>query len=155
LNIEYLDVERFKDQGYEDGLVTTLRHLYSGRKLDLVMPVAYPALELALKHRVELFPDVPIVFSDVDEDRFSGQQTWPGVTGVTDSFPLKGTVELAFSLHQNSKTIAIIADHSDFGDYWLARLHAEISRSHNGVAVVDLVSLPANQVFDRIASLPP
>src|SRR5580700_5720384 len=60
--VEYLEAQRFADNGYRKGLVDALRGTYGGQKLDLVITESYPALQFALEHRDELFRGVPILF---------------------------------------------------------------------------------------------
>ncbi len=60
-NLEYLEALRFETPGYEDSLVQTLNRAYGGTKLDLLVVDFYPALQFAMKHRAELFPNVPIM----------------------------------------------------------------------------------------------
>src|SRR5271170_6518083 len=67
--IEYLESQRFEDPGYEQSLSDTLGLVYASEHLDAVVAVSYPALEFALTHRNEIFPGVPIVFSDVHPGR--------------------------------------------------------------------------------------
>jgi PAS domain S-box-containing protein len=153
--VEFLESRRFTDQGYENSVVETLGHTYKGQRFDLVITSSYPALDFAVKHRGELFPSVPIMFLGVDASRFDGRKLWPGVTGVTQTVPLQKTIELAFHLHPNTKTVAILTNVSEFENYWLARLHAELARSQKGVKVIDMVALPTSQVFERVAALPP
>jgi PAS domain S-box-containing protein len=98
---------------------------------------AYPALQFALRYRDELFPGVPIVFFGVEVRRLAGQKLWPGVTGVTNIVNFEGTIDLALSLHQASVT------------------HGDLLRDHKNVKEIDLVGLRADQLFEKIAVLPP
>jgi PAS domain S-box-containing protein len=161
--VEYLEGRRLDDKEYEKGESATFKHTYGGTKLDLVIVEDAPALVFALRHRDELFPGVPIVFFDVDSDKMAGQKMWPGVTGVTAPVDVQGTINLALRLHPNTSTVAIITGDSAYERYWLARIHATLvlnqnkdrSRDQNKVKEVDLVALPASQLFERIAALPP
>ena len=80
--IEYLESQRFGSAGYQQALVETIRQSYGGRHIDLVVVVAYPALQFAIDHREQLFPDIPIVFITVPSSRLPDGVPWPGVTGV-------------------------------------------------------------------------
>src|ERR1700751_1932228 len=112
--VESFESQRFENEEYEKSVAETLKHAYGGRKPDLVMVAAYPALQFALKHRDELFPGVPIVFFAVEVRRLAGQKLWPGVTGVTDTVDFQATIDLALSLHPATHTIAIITTNSAF-----------------------------------------
>jgi PAS domain S-box-containing protein len=106
-----------------------------------------------VKHRDELFPGVPIVFISVEFRRLVGQEMWPGVTGVTTRFNLEATIELALRLHPDTNAMAVITGNSDFDRFWLAHIHTEILR--HPVKEIDLVGLPADQLIQKAAALPP
>jgi len=152
--VEYLDCQRFDNAGYEKAVFDTLKQTYGGRKLDLVMPESYPALQFALRHRDELFPDVPIVFFDVYAGRIRGQKMWPYVTGVTENVDIRGTIDLAMDLIPGTNTVAVITNNSEFERYWLAEIHNELAR-HQSVREIDLVALPPSRLLERVAALPP
>jgi PAS domain S-box-containing protein len=116
---------------------------------------AYPALQFALRHRDELFPGVPIVFFAIEVRRFAGQKIWPGVTGVTDIVDLRATLDLALRLHANTNTVAIITSSSAFDRYWLGVVHAELQHDYSAMKEIDLVGLSADQLFEKVAGLPP
>jgi len=152
--VEYLESRRFDDPHYEAGLVETLRSTYGAMKLDLVMADAYPALQFALRHRNDLFPDRPIVFFDVYAGRITGQKMWPGVTGVTDAVEVRPTIDLALHLHPDTDTVAVITNDSEFERYWLGKVHDELLRHQNRITEIDLVGLPPSELLEKIAALP-
>jgi PAS domain S-box-containing protein len=152
--VEYLESQRFADNGYQKGLVETLRETYGSQKLDLVITESYPALQFAVGHRDELFRGVPIVFYAVDRSRIAGQQMWPGVTGVTGTAGVRATIDLALHLHPNTTTVAVITNESEFERYWLTAVHTELLRHQNEVREIDLVSLPTSRLLEKVATLP-
>ncbi len=155
--IEYFESRRFPSQRYEQTLVATLQDTL-GQKPDLVIVSSTPALQFALRHRNELFPDVPILFFWIDAERLAGQlpgPMWPGVTGVTISVRVRDTMELALRLHPHTKNVAIIAGGSEWEDYWRGREHAELARNFGQLKVIDLVALSPDQLLERVAALPP
>jgi PAS domain S-box-containing protein len=153
--VEYLEGLRFDDKGYENSVFETLKHTYSGHKLDIVIARASPALQFALRHRDELFPGVPVVFWDVDAKRIAKQKIGPGVTGVTSTLDVRDTIDLALHLHPHTNTVAIVTENSKFEKYWLAVVHAELLRHQDKVREIDLVGLPTGQLLERVAALPP
>jgi len=150
--VEYFEGRRFDDQGYERSEFEMLKHKYLGQKLDIVIARASPALQFALRHREELFPGVPIVFWDVDARRVG--QRIPGVTGVTISLDVRGTLDLALHLHPDTNTVAIITENSEFEKYWLDAVRAELVRRQDQVKEIDLVGLPTSQLLERVSALP-
>ena len=151
--VEYLESLGFGESGYENLLVENLRDTYNRQKLDLVLAEPYPALQFALKHRDNLFPSVPIVFFGIDSRRVTGQ-SWPGVTGVTETVDVRSTIDLALHLHPKTNTVAVITNNSDFERYWLAAVHDELFRDHKDIREIDLVSLPTSELLERVSALP-
>jgi PAS domain S-box-containing protein len=151
--VEYLESRRFGDRGYERLLVENLRDTYLRQKLDLVIVESYPALQFALGHREELFPGVPIVFYGIDARRVAGQ-TWPGVTGVTETVDVHATIDLALHLHPKTNTVAITTGGSEYEKFWLAAVHDDLLRYHRAIKEVDLVSLPTYDLMQRVTALP-
>jgi PAS domain S-box-containing protein len=153
--VEYLESRRFGANGYENGVVETMEETYANQKLDLIIPISFPAFSFVLRHRDVLFPGVPIVFTDVDVIRLAGQKISPGVTGVTETVNIRATVDLALHLHPGTTTVAVITNASDFENYWLRAVQAEILRDHNNLKEIDLVAIPTGQLLDKVAALPP
>lgn len=151
--VEYLESWRLGDAGYEEAVFKTLEHEYVGQKLDLISTVSYPALQFVLKYRDRLFPGVPIVFWGLDSSRV-GEQRWPGVTGVTETVDVRGTINLALHLHPQATTVAIITNNSDFDKFWLNAVHTELLRHKEKVREIDLVALPTDQLLQKVAALP-
>lgn len=153
--IQYLETRRFDDENYEKNQVEDIRLTFGVQKPDLVIAVSYPALDFAEKYRHELFPEVPLVFTDVDASRIVGQKMWPGVTGVTETVDVRGTIELALHLHPRVNTVAVVTNTSPFDKYWLSVVHAELVRRKDNVKEIDLVGVPPDKLMEHVAVLPP
>ena len=152
--IEYMDATRAEDEDYQRNLANSLRDTYRSRKLDLVMLSGYPALDLVLRHRNELFPGVPIVYFSLETRKIAGR-TWPGVTGVTETQDVKAVIDLALRLHPDTDNIAIITGKSDIETFWLGELHSELLHHRNKIREIDLVDLPTEEIVQRVDQLPP
>jgi PAS domain S-box-containing protein len=152
--IEHMEATRVDDEDYEENLTDSLRNTYGGHKLDLVMVSGYPALDLVLKHRNELFPGVPVVYFSQETRKIAGR-TWPGITGVTETQSVKAVMNLALRLHPETGTIAIVTGKSDIETFWLRELHSELLHYQNKVKEIDLVDLPTDQILQRVDQLPP
>jgi hypothetical protein len=153
--VEYLEAQRFEDLGYEQSLSNTLRHAYENQAFDVVVVDAYPALRFAIAHRSEIFPGVPIVFSSVYVGRIRDEKLPPGVTGVTETEDVRGSLELAFRLQPDTKHVALVTGTTEFERYWLGEFHKEFLPFKGKVDLIDLVGLPMDQLMRQTVSLPP
>jgi PAS domain S-box-containing protein len=154
-DVEYLESQRFRIPGYEEGLSETLHKSYGEEKIDLVVVAAYPALRFARDHHDQIFPGVPIVFMSVAADRIEDKKVWPGITGVTTPVDVSGTIELALALHPSAQTVAVIAGSSEFEQYWLAATRKALRPHENSLKIVEFTGLPTDQVLQRVSALPP
>ena len=85
-----------------------LRTRYAGRKPDVVIAVGSSALELAVAHRDELFPGVPIVFANVDLREMEPRKMPPNVTGLWMAWDYQRTIELALQLQPETQEIVCV-----------------------------------------------
>ncbi|MGB7750461.1 MAG: PAS domain S-box protein [Candidatus Acidiferrales bacterium] len=153
--VEYLEAQRFEDLGYEQSLSDTLRHAYANQKFDVIVVDGYPALRFAETHRSEIFPGAPIVFSGVYAGRVQDQKLPPGVTGVTETEDVRGSLELAFRLQPGTKHVALVTGTTEFERYWFGEFHNAFLPFKDKVDLIDLVGLPIDQLMRQALSLPP
>lgn len=144
---------RFDEEIYRESLAETLRRGYAGVKVDVVVAASYPVLQFAMQYRNEMFPGVPIVFTDVS--RQEGQKMWPGVTGVVSPVGMRETIDLALQLHPDTNAVAIITGVTAWDKYWLAVAHSELLRHQHRVRVIDLIGPAGRELLEKVAELPP
>ena len=105
---EYLENEEFGDAA-DASLLEYLRIKFAGRRPDLVIANAAPALTFVLRHRDELFPNVPVVFVSASEPDGLRAGTLRGVTGVLRLPSQVETVDLALKLHPSTRRLHVVA----------------------------------------------
>jgi signal transduction histidine kinase len=105
---EYLENEEFVDTA-DAALREYIRIKFAGRRPDLVIANAAPAVTFVLAHRDELFPNVPILFISAAEPPGLRDGTLRGVTGVLRSPSQVETVEEALALHPSTKHLHVVA----------------------------------------------
>ena len=152
--VEYLESQRFQLPGYEESVSQTLRNVYGRENLNLVVVHGYPALRFAVDHRQAVFPGVPIVFVSVALGRIDETKLWPGVTGVTTTVDVEGTIELALHLHPGFDNVAVISGNSEFERYWLEATRQALHSQKRSLVVYELFGLPPDQMLERVSTLP-
>src|SRR3954453_2078975 len=95
---EYLETNRFPGDDQARVLSDYLRQKYAGRKLDVIISGVNPTLEFLLKHRHNLFPNVPIVFAS-ERPVPEAVRTRAGAAGFTFGNTYANTLGLALKLH--------------------------------------------------------
>jgi PAS domain S-box-containing protein len=151
---EYLDLTRFPAAQYGDDLVRYLRARYAARKPDVVIAVGSSALELALAHREELFPAVPVVFANVDHREVEGREMPPNVTGLWMAWDYQRTVELALQLQPEIREIVCVAGTGTQEQHWNDEARKVLEHFAPRVRTRWLDQLPLPAVLDEVARLP-
>src|ERR1700730_17034483 len=109
LYTEYLDLAGATDVEYERQVIALLREKYASRRVDLIMPVAFPALRFFLSHRAELFPGVPAVFAAANLDAVTGLDLGSDITGVRLPSEWGATLEAAIALQPGTRRAIVIS----------------------------------------------
>jgi PAS domain S-box-containing protein len=144
---------RFDEAVYRESMAETIRRGYGKVKLDVVVAATYPVLQFAMQYRDEMFPGVPIVFTDVA--RQEGQKLWPDITGVISPLGMRETIDLALHLHPDTNTVAIITGLTEWDKQWLAVAHFELLRHQDKVREIDLIGPVDRETLEKVAQLPP
>ncbi|WP_254062545.1 PAS domain S-box protein [Acidobacterium sp. S8] len=135
----------------QESQAETFRRLYAEVKLDVVIAVAPQALLFAVKYRDRIFPDVPIVFTQVGTREFLGR-TWPRVTGLTVPVGIGETIDLALQLNPDTKAVAVLGG-VDW--YWLAVVHSELLRYQGKVREIVFNDPASRALLEKVLALPP
>jgi PAS domain S-box-containing protein len=150
---EHLDFARFPRESHDSILVRYLKDRYADHRIDLVVPVFGPALNFALDHRKELFPDRPMVFCFVDQREAPFSTLPPDVVGLYLHYEFEGTLELATRLQPDAKEIVLIAGSSDFDRYW-AEQARKAANSYSGRIPNRTISETVDGMIAAVRTLP-
>ena len=104
---EQLDVTRFRGPVYEHSLNAHFRVKYRDKRVGVIIAVGSAALEYVLRSRVELWPEVPVVFTFVDKPAIAQLELPPDVTGTTLQSHPRDMVAVARTLVPDIKRIAL------------------------------------------------
>ena len=107
--VEYLESGVFAPEDASQALRDYIHRKYRGRRIDLVIAIADPALRFVLDHRAELFPDAPIVFSGVALPETIDRSAGAGVTAVMRGIAYAETLKLALQLHPSTERVFVVA----------------------------------------------
>lgn len=153
LYAEDLDISRFKSDAYREALRRLLSDKYRDRPIGVIVAVGSDTMELVLKWRAELWPNVPVVFTMVEKSDFERLKPPPDVTGNFAQLRLADAIAAARAVVPDLETVVLV------GGSWQSQVvfrnwEYEIGATTRGLQVIDLIGLTVNETRDRVASLP-
>jgi PAS domain S-box-containing protein len=152
---EALDLVRFGGAEYEPDLVAFYRKKYQNRSPDLVLAVGYVALRFAGRHRDEMWPGTPIVFSSVPDDLIRGFPLPPRTTGSLIRFDVAGTLNLAERLQPAARRVVVVGGVSNQDDIGIQRVTDELARRAGPLSMTVLSEMTLQAILDEVGRLPP
>lgn len=108
--VEYLDAKRHAGKSDLDHMKDFLLQKYRDEKFDLIVALDEPALDLLIQNGKEFFPETPVVFAGITEDKSGYARKRKKITGVIEKQDIKHTLELALDLHPGTREIMVIND---------------------------------------------
>jgi hypothetical protein len=150
-----LETARVTEFGSEIPIVEYLRVLTADRLPALVVPFGAPAVNFLSRHRERLFPDVPILFSALDQRQLKNVRFGANATAVSVRLDLPGIIENILHVLPHTKTIAVVIGNSPVEKFWLTELRQELRPFTNRVQFIWLNELSFESMRKRLAALPP
>lgn len=155
IDVEYLDLSRYGDEEYVHDWIVLLQKKYANKNVDVVIPAAAHAIEFTLKHRADLFPNVPIVFCSAGEGLANRAIAEPNVTGVAYRFGADETIRVALDICPKAENLLVICGSSS-QDKAIGDLVASITaRYEQSLNIEYLVGLPLPVLLNRVSNVDP
>lgn len=154
LSAEFLDYPRFDGEPYIRALALFLNEKYARRPPTVLVVGGEEALGFLLRHRAELFPQVPVVHAAVARSFLSSLPPLSAdVVGVPIEYDFPGTIDLALRWHPQARRLVVVTGTSAQDHAWEAKLRGEISQFQGRVTVEFLVGLPTDAILKRLSEL--
>ena len=136
-------------------LAERLRQKYSGQRIDLLLTVGPRPFTFLRQYGEQLFPSVPIVFSEVDL-RYYPPKLPPNTTGVSGSFlpNLSRTIDLILRLQPDTREIFYIGGSTSNELLFREGAKRELEPYAGKLVITYLNDLQFPQLLDRIGQLP-
>ena len=150
--VEHLETDLFDADTASAALAEYIRLKYVGRRIEVVMAIADPALRFALDHRPELFPQAAIVYSGIAIPKAPSADTG-GITGELRAGAYVETLELALTLHRSTSQVFVIARGQDPRN--AAAVHAALDAHQWPVRLVYLEPPSIGDLLAAVAAIPP
>ena len=114
ISTEYLDTKRRQfEQAYAAEFAAYLRYKYSNYRPDLIYVTDDNALRFALSNFDKIFPQVPVIFSGVNDYGIQKALDPSRVTGVFEKKEISANIQLLKSMAQDVRDIVVVGDASN------------------------------------------
>ena len=158
LYTEYLDINRFPDPAQIRSVADFLRLKFAKLKIDAIIILYPPALDLLLSQRPILFPDVPIIAGEVTRSYAGSLEHIPErhrITGTIMGDNATGVLEAALRAKPRTKRFALVAGCSPL-DAYAEQIFRDALKKYTGrLELINLTKLPMKETLERVAVLPP
>jgi signal transduction histidine kinase len=156
---EYLDASRFGDRSHARATAEYLRRKYSGMKIHGIIAVYPSAVDFLLAERSTLFPEVPIIASEITgRDYAENLERSPVrrfVSGTILGDNITGIMDAALRMRPETKRIALVAGTAP-NDISGEQIFRTGLKPYAGkIDLIDLTKLPMQEILARVGSLPP
>jgi len=150
---EFLDAPEFGGEAYEARTAAYIAEKYATRPPRVIVAAGAAALPFVLRHRAEMFPDVPIVHGGVDRSVLQTLALPADVVGVPVDYDVRGTLELALRLQPDARRLVVVTGASPWGRDRLSEIRAVVTDLRPALPVDYLSGWPGSAVAERLATL--
>lgn len=115
MDFEFMDTKRHFNPAYFEQLHKTFKLKYRKESFDVIIAADNDALEFVLRHRSELFPGTPVVFTGINHFTDKLIEGHSNITGVVEETDVRSTIEIALKLHPYAKEFVVVNDQTTTG----------------------------------------
>ena len=154
ISYEFMDTKRHNLEHLYDALRWLYRLKYQNTDFNVIITSDNNALNFLLSYGEELFPGVPVVFCGINgyqEEMLGGRK---GVTGIAEDYDLKGTLDIALSMHPETKNVAVVSGVSTSSIINQAQLRNLMPAYEDRVDFIDLSVKNINELTQALRELP-
>jgi signal transduction histidine kinase len=155
IDADFLDLARNTDPTHEARTATFLREKYARNPPDLVMTLGSVAFPFIVRHRDELAPNIPVVFTSVSSQGYAAVRPPAGVTGVLSEFDLEKTLALAERLQPEARRLFVIAGSGETDRRWQQNARKIIENREHKFETTYLFELPYAKLVEEVSRVPP
>lgn len=156
--VQFIDVSLPSAKGPRDDAEATLDYLkttFALHRPDLIVSVGGLAALFAQKHRQQIFPQTPILFSSVDQRFVRNSTLSPNETAVAVSVDPPRLLDNILHVLPATTTLAVVVGSSPDDLRWRDALMQSFQPFTKRLAFVWLNNLSFDETLKRCASLPP
>ena len=148
---EFIDITRFPERAYRQGVRDFLQVKYQGVRFDLIIALQNAAVEFVNDLDIPSFRETPVVFLT----NTAGIMRRPNSTGVLHARNYLPTVDLIRQLQPDVRNIFIVTGASAADETYENELRRQMPSSDPRLRMTYLSGLTTMELEDRLSKLPP
>src|SRR3974390_771377 len=118
-----LEIARFAEGERDAVFVEYLKALFAGRPPDLAVTMIGPAARFVQRHRHDLFPSTPVLFTALDERVLNKEALTANDAVVAVTTDVREIIENILEVLPSTTTIAVVIGNSPIEKFWVKELH--------------------------------
>jgi signal transduction histidine kinase/ABC-type uncharacterized transport system substrate-binding protein len=157
LNVyEYsLEIAQSADRHPEAPFVDYLHAVFANRSLDLIISIGAPAAAFVQRHRQQLFPATPMLFTVVDQRRVQYSELTNNDVVVAVAINFYGAIENILRVLPDTNHVAVVVGSSPIEKFWREEIAREVEPFTNRVKFTWYDQLSFEEILKDAAALPP
>ncbi|MET3841954.1 sensor histidine kinase [Bradyrhizobium sp. OAE829] len=146
---------RSGDPRAEELFLEYIKELYAGTPPDLIISVGAPSAGFFQRHRRDLFPTTPILFTVLEQRRVQYQSLTENDTVVAVRHDFRVLFDSFLNISPDTKVVAVINGNSPNEKYWQKEMRRELQPLDGRIEIRWYDDLSYDEVLKKTASLPP
>ena len=146
---------RFSDENPELPFVEYLRALFGKRPPDLIVSIGAPAASFVQRHRQQLFPSTPMVFTAVDRRRVQYSELTANDAVVAVEINYLAAMENILRVLPDTKNVMVVVGASPIERFWREEIDREVRPLTDRITLTWTNDLAFEDILKRAAALPP
>jgi signal transduction histidine kinase len=150
-----LEIARSSDERPEGPFVEYLRTLFAERRPDLIVSIGASAAAFVQRHRQQLFPTTPMLFTVVDQRRVRFSVLTENDAVVAVAIDYFRAIENILQVLPDTNHVAVVIGASPIEKYWMEEIGREVKPFADRIAFTWYNHLSFGDVLKHAAALPP
>ena len=149
-----VDAARFGEPMQEAAFVNLLQKRFAGRRIDLVVALAFPAAQFVTRYRERLFGTAPLLITGIDERRLRPEFLTKDTAVLPYKIDPPGFVEGILAVLPDTKNIAVVLGASPLERFWGTEFRREFRPFNGRLSFTWFNNLSFEEIKKRSAALP-
>ena len=150
-----LESARSGDINPEPAFVAYLQTLHAGHAPDLIVAIGAPAANFIQRHRQQLFPTIPILFTAVEQRRIDYSSLTENEAVVATRHDFRALFESFLQISPDTKIVGVVIGNSPNELFWRDEMKRELKPLETGIEIRFYDQFSFEDILRQTAALPP